>query len=286
MNSQLPTITLLNKTFPKLDIGSWGIGGYMTKSPYSDYVNEITQIKYQLSKGLSLIDCWIAQGEGGSLELIRQSIEDFDREKVILLCKFDIHKYKDIVDLEHVFNHYLKQLNTSFLDIFQIHKPDFSRISEIELREFLQVKLSSKKIRAFAISNASLKEVKHIEKMVKLPIAFNELLYNVFDRQYENDGTIKYCLQRNIPILAYRPLNRGMTNIAHIDPQFGEIVKRYDLTPNQVALQWLLRKENVMALLKSSNRAHINENLDCMSVELSPEDMALLDSWKPQEKKY
>ncbi|KKR05795.1 MAG: Aldo/keto reductase [candidate division WS6 bacterium GW2011_GWF2_39_15] len=279
-NNHLPTINIFKKNIPKLGIGTWGIGGYMTKSPYSDYVNEITQIKYQLSKGLSLVDCWIAQGEGGSLELIRQAIEDFDREKITLLCKFDIHKYKDIVELETVFNKYLKQLNTDYIDVFQIHKPVFTNISERELNIFLMEKIKHGKVGSFAVSNAKKEDLINLKKKIDIPVEANEILYNIFDREYEVNGTIEYCNKNNIKILAYRPLNRGMTNIAHTSPSFAEIVNRYTLTPNQIALNWLLQKENVLALVKSSNRAHINENMDCMSITLTLKDLNDLDSWR------
>ena len=71
-----------------------------------------------------------------------------------------------------------------------------------------------------------------------------------------------------------------MSNIAHTIEDFGKIVSKYNATPNQVALNWLLKKEGVMALLKSSNRAHINENLDSMAFELSLEDCQVIDSLK------
>lgn len=278
---QLPTISIFGKQIPKLGIGTWGIGGYMTKSKYSDYVNEITQLKYQVSKGLVLIDCWIAQGEGGSLELIRQAVEEFDRNRLLLLCKFDIHKYKSIAELESIFKQYLEQLNTSYIDVFQIHKPVFDSISEKELEQYLLQKISEGKVRYFAVSNANKADIQHIEKTISIPIAAVEILYNIFDRASEADGTVAYCQKKGIPVIAYRPLNRGMTNIAHTDKVFGEIVSKVPpLTPNQVALQWLVAKNGVMALVKSSNRAHINENMDCMSISLSRESLQQIDKWK------
>ena len=273
----LPTINIFNKQMPKLGIGTWGIGGYMTKSPYSDYINEISQIKFQISKGLSLIDCWIAQGEGGSLELIRQAIEEFDRQKLTLLCKFDIHKYKNATELEVIFQQYLKQLNTDYLDVFEIHRPVFSAVSEKEVESFLKENINTGKIRAFAVSNATSNDLINIEKKMSVPIGAVEILYNIFDRESESNGTIAYCQKKKIPIIAYRPLNRGMTNIAHTNESFGKIVAKYTATPNQVALNWLLAKDGVMALIKSSNRAHINENFDCMAFALSEEDKQTID---------
>ncbi|MBI2356742.1 aldo/keto reductase [Candidatus Dojkabacteria bacterium] len=280
MNSSIPEIKAFGKDrLLKLGIGTWGIGGYMTKTPYSDYVNEIAQIKYQINKGLTLLDCWIAQGEGGSLELIRQSIEEFDRKSLTLLCKFDIHKYKDINELEEVFNKYLKQLNIRYIDVFQIHKPDFKNISEKELEKFLKRKIAEGKVIKFAVSNANIESIKNIQKKIDIPIEANEILYNIFNREYEHDGTIEYCVKNGIKILAYRPINRGMANIAHANTEFANLVLKYGVTPSQLALNWLLQKKNVMALIKSSNRAHINENLDCMSIELSKDDIKILDNW-------
>lgn len=112
---------------------------------------------------------------------------------------------------------------------------------------------------------------------------FNEVNFSVVDRTYQSNGTVDFCLQNDIKIMSYKPLARGMTNyLSGVDgsPLFKELATKYGCTTNQIALNWVLSKPNFLTWVKSVNRSHINENLDCMSFEMTSEEHQRIDEWK------
>jgi aryl-alcohol dehydrogenase-like predicted oxidoreductase len=57
-----------------------------------------------------------------------------------------------------------------------------------------------------------------------------------------------------------------------------EVAKRHDATPNQIALAWLLARSPVMLVIPgTSTRAHLDENIDAAGIELTPDQLDLLD---------
>lgn len=273
-------INVFGTQMPSLGIGTWGVGGYMSKNDYTDGENEIDQIKYQLSKGLKLLDCWAAQAEGESLKLIGQAIKDLNRNKYVLLSKFDVHKYEKESEMDDILKMYLDVLDVKYIDVFQIHKPDFSTISEKAVEKFLKKNIADGKIKHFAVANANINDIKNIQKKISVKLEANEILYNLYERGYDDDGTVKYCQDNNIKLIAYRPLNRGMVNTIHTSKAIANMLAKYNVTPPQLSLNWILSKKGFLALVKSVNRSHINENLDYEKVSLTNEDIELLDEWR------
>ena len=73
------------------------------------------------------------------------------------------------------------------------------------------------KIRAIGVSNATVEEMK-----VYGPIDSDQEKYSLLDRQIETDGTVAYCREHRIGILAYSPLANGLlTGKLRPDRQYG-----------------------------------------------------------------
>lgn len=85
---------------------------------------------------------------------------------------------------------------------------------------------------------------------------------------------ILHCLQGlGMVVSAYSPLVQGDDLKL---PLIIELATKYQVTPAQVALSWLLKKE-IVVLPRSSTRAHQAENLAALDVELSSEDHQAID---------
>lgn len=126
----LPIIEIVPKVkVPKLGIGVWGIGGYLERNLYNDDENDIKQIRYQLEKGIKVIDCWINQAGGHTLRLISKAISKYKRDHYFLLCKLDVHQYKSIYDLEKEVDKYLKVLSVDSLDVIQTHNSKYNNVT-------------------------------------------------------------------------------------------------------------------------------------------------------------
>jgi diketogulonate reductase-like aldo/keto reductase len=82
------------------------------------------------------------------------------------------------------------------------------------------------------------------------------------------------CRERAIPVMAYSPIEQGRLLKA---PVLRTIAERHGATPAQVALAWLLRREQLIAIPKAATIAHVHENHGALNLDLSEADIAALD---------
>jgi diketogulonate reductase-like aldo/keto reductase len=85
---------------------------------------------------------------------------------------------------------------------------------------------------------------------------------------------LPWCKDRNIPIMAYSPVEQKAF-INH--PQLKAIALQYNATPTQVALRWLLKQNNVIAIPKATNPNHIKENRAALDLNLTEADFKEID---------
>jgi diketogulonate reductase-like aldo/keto reductase len=81
-----------------------------------------------------------------------------------------------------------------------------------------------------------------------------------------------------MPIMAYSPIEQG--NILH-HPELIRIAKAYQATPAQLALAFLLERDGVIVMPKTSNAERAAENRDCVSLEITDDDWDALDAAFP-----
>jgi pyridoxine 4-dehydrogenase len=104
-------------------------------------------------------------------------------------------------------------------------------------------------------------------------------LYNLVNRA--DDGFIDDLAARGIAYVPYFPLG-GFTPLqaSTLDSVAAEV----DATPMQVALAWLLqRSQNILLIPGTSSVAHLRENLRAATLQLSPEQVAVLNRVAPAE---
>jgi diketogulonate reductase-like aldo/keto reductase len=104
-------------------------------------------------------------------------------------------------------------------------------------------------------------------------VATNQVLYNVSRRGIEFD-LMPWGKARRIPIMAYSPIHQAALLK---NPTLARLAGRRKVTPAQIALAWVLRDPDVIAIPKSANIEHVRENRLALSVHLTDEDFAELD---------
>lgn len=83
--------------------------------------------------------------------------------------------------------------------------------------------------------------------------------------------------------MAYSPVEQGRL-LGH--RALRGVAAAHGATPAQIALAWVLRHEDVIAIPKASSRAHVEENRSALEVDLTAEDLATLDrAFPPPESK-
>jgi len=166
----------------------------------------------------------------------------------------------------------LRHLDTDRLDLYLLHWRETTPLDET--LEAFQALVRDGKIRYWGVSNF---DVDDMEELVAIPggteVATNQVLYNLTRRGIELN-LLPWCRRRKIPIMAYSPIDHGrLTKSAAVK----RIADRQDATPPQIALAWVLRQPDVIAIPKGSHFDHVRENRGALDIRLSEEDLRELD---------
>jgi diketogulonate reductase-like aldo/keto reductase/sugar-specific transcriptional regulator TrmB len=264
---------------PVIGIGTWGIGGFLTKNPYNDNINDVDQIRHSLSLGQTMIDTSILYASGFSLGLISKAIKNFPRENLFIVSKLD-YFVRNKIDVEKQCDRYLKALNIDYIDLFEIHAPPALKISITETVHEMDKLIDKGKVKYLGVSNFNIKQLQEAEQATKYRIVAHEIHYNLVIRANEENGVIDYCNKNNILLICFQPLRRGQLSDLDTDPLIGKLCKKYGKTPGQIAINWLISKPNIVIFNKSTNGSHINENVASAGWRMDDEDYIKLNKWR------
>jgi len=282
---------------PKIGMGSRGFYstdarskiGYMKINRYYEERFAIDQIMYGLGKGITYLDTCTKYSDGEAVKLIGRAIKHYPRRALTINAKLTQPggiPVKSVAEIEKQCDQYLKDLNTDYVDIFQIHSPRGIEISIEETITEMERLVKKGKIRAIGVSNFDVSNLKEALKASKTGIIGNEIPYNLAQREYEKNGTIDFCNKHGILVMAYWALGLGrLAGLEDLTDQFPLMVKlcqKYDRSSVQIALNWLLNKPNLMAVIKSTNASHLNENVASLGWKMAKSDYELLDKAKVQ----
>jgi diketogulonate reductase-like aldo/keto reductase len=227
---------------------------------------------------MTLIDTAEIYGGGRSESLISQVVAG-QRDGVFLVSKvWPNHVRGD--GIARACEASLARLGTDYLDLYLLHWPT----QEIALSSIVAAFESLRragKIRAWGVSNF---KVSDMENLFHVPngdrCATNQVPYNLGDRDIEND-LLPWCEQHGMPVMAYSPL--GGNSLVR-DPILAQIGAAHDCSAAAVALAWLIRGGNVIAIPESGSAVHVKENAVALSLTLRPEELQIIDRAHPRHK--
>ena len=254
---------------PALGMGTWMLGDNRTRR-----TEEIATLQRGIDLGMTLIDTAEMYGEGDSEKLVGEAIKG-RRAEVFLVSKVYPHNASrkgTAVACERS----LKRLGVESLDLYLLHWRGGVPLDEtIEGFEALQ---AQGKIRHWGVSNL---DPADMEELVAQPgggqVSVNQVLYNLSRRGVEWD-LLPWCAERRIPLMAYSPIEQARL-LRH--PGLHALAARHGATPAQLALAWLLRRDQVIVIPKASTRAHLEENFAALQCSLDAEIVAELDRLFP-----
>ena len=220
--------------------GAWAIGGWMWGG--TDDRKAVEAIHAAVDQGINLIDTAPAYGYGHSERVVGEAIHD-RRDRVVLATKcglvwdrkegtFFFHAndegatlrpsekeiYKNLrpESIRREIEQSLRNLRTDHVDLYQTHWQDPSTSMEDTLAELHRLKAEGK-IRAIGASNCNLDELKAYG-----PIDSDQERYSLLDRGIEQSGSLDWCRENRIAVLAYSPLANGLlTGRIRPDRQYG-----------------------------------------------------------------
>jgi len=138
------------------------------------------------------------------------------------------------------------------------------------------------KIRRWGVSNF---DVDDMEELLSLEhgreCAANQVLYNLQNREIEFD-LLPWSQTNKIPIMAYSPV--GHSGALLRNATLKNIAKNHHATAAKIALAWVLRQPNMIAIPKASTETHVRDNVASLKIRLTKQDLAELDREFPPPK--
>ncbi len=228
-----------------------------------------TVIKTALDQGANFFDHADVYGGGACEEIFADAIgmDSNVRESMFLQSKCGIRKGQFDFSKEHILSSVegiLKRLQTDYLDVLLLHRPD-ALVEPQEVAEAFDQLANSGKVRHFGVSNQNPMQIQLLKKHVKQPIVANQLQLSIThatmisqginvnmlnEPAVNRDGSIlDFCRLHDITIQPWSPFQYGFFEGVFLDnAKFPELNKtidaiadRYNVANTTVALAWLLR---------------------------------------------
>ena len=133
------------------------------------------------------------------------------------------------------------------------------------------------KIRRWGVSNFDTADMNDLFKAGGQTCATNQILYNISRRGCEFD-LLPQLRRQNIPVMAYSPIEQGRLAKA---AALKKIADARGLQPLQIALAWVLAREETLVIPKAATTAHVRENVAAASIELHADEIEALDQAFP-----
>jgi diketogulonate reductase-like aldo/keto reductase len=257
---------------PALGMGTWNMGDRPAAR-----AEEIATLRLGLDLGLRLIDTAEMYGEGLSEALIGEAIAG-RRDEVFLVSKVYPHNATRR-GIAAACERSLQRLGTDRLDLYLLHWRGSVPLEETV--QGLQALQREGKIRHYGVSNLDLSDM---EELWEVPggdaVAVNQLLYNLSRRGIEWD-LLPWLRERRVPVMAYSPIEQARL-LRY--PKLVGFARDCGMTPPQVALAWLLARDDIIAIPKTGHRERLKENVGALSHTLTAEQLAALDDIFPPPK--
>lgn len=273
--NKIPTIQLLSRNeIPKLGLGTWMIGGAKQRDLANDDKAQIAGIRYAIDKGIKFIRTAENYAQGYCEKIIGKAIKAYDRNKLyIASCIHSGYPTKEaIVDHAKIS---LERLGIESFDLYLVGGVNPYIPIEDTAEGLLDI-LNSGITKDVGVTNFRLKELELIQKYTNNRIVYNEMHYNLIVREPEIGGELEYCQKNNIAFCAYRPLQLGQLGKGSVK-LLDDIAKKYKKTSEQIALKWILSKDNVITIPKMLTKRHIDQNIEVFDFEIEKRDLTQLN---------
>jgi aryl-alcohol dehydrogenase-like predicted oxidoreductase len=313
-----------NLNISEIAFGAWAIGGWMWGG--ADATDAVKAIQTAIDNGMTTIDTASVYGFGLSEELVGKAVKG-KREKVQILTKFGMEWNKkegefyfdskdnsgnDISIYRHSSkkkvlsdcDESLRRLKTDYIDLFQIHWPDPSTPVS-ETMEALEMLITKGKVRAGGVCNYSAELMG--EACTTFSLASNQVPYSMVRRDIEKD-VVPYAIEKNIAILAYSPLQRGLltgkikpghkfnegdtrpatpyykepnlSNILRFLEKIRPIAEGHNATLSQLVLNWTIQQPGITcALAGARNPEQVLENIGAANFRLSADEIIKINQY-------
>jgi len=257
-----------------IGLGTMGFGGrYQREEQAAESC--IHLIRTAVDLGLNFFDTAEVYGKGHAEEILGKAVSAI-RDDVVIATKF-APANSGYADVMGAAEGSLKRLNTDFIDLYQMHWP----APQIPIEETfggLADLVEQGKVRAVGLSNVT---VSHARKILAFlpqdfPLVSMQQDFSLLERFVE-PRILPFCTASGLSLIAYSPLGQG--RLTKHDDRYEilqDVAERYAMTTSQVALQWVARKENTVAIPMTSRDANLRSNATALDRTIDDIDMSAI----------
>jgi aryl-alcohol dehydrogenase-like predicted oxidoreductase len=295
------TLGQSNITVTPLGIGTWAWGDKLFWSYGKDYGAAQVEEAFAatLEAGINWFDTAEVYGLGESENLLGKFMQQTNQEVAIatkympLPWRFSAQSVSDALKAS------LDRLQVDHVALYQIHSPFAFLMSQEGLMNALAEEVQRGRIGAVGVSNYSAAQMQEAHGYLAakgVPLAVNQVQYSLLARQIESNGVWDTAQQLGVTILAYSPLaqglvtgkytpenytepqgarrfdsrfsKEGLVKIAPVLDLLKELGGKYDRTPAQVALNWLICR-GAVPIPGAKNAQQVWENAGALGWSLT-----------------
>jgi len=174
----------------------------------------------------------------------------------------------------------LRRLKLDRIDLYQLHRIDPRTPLEESLGALRRMQEQGK-IRHIGLSEVTPSELEDAQKIV--PVVSVQNRYSLADRRHEQ--TLAWCEERGIAFLPWYPMAAGklLKSDHPLSQTINQLATRYNATPAQLSLAWLLHRSPVMLPIPGTSKVqHLEENVAAASLQIGPDEWAQLEAASQQ----
>lgn len=259
----------------KENINPIGIGTF--NIDIDDRKKTMEALMYSYEHGQNYIDTSYIYDSGRTLMFLKDFFNNINRDNMFISTK--VSKTIDtFADIEKQLDKNLELMGLDFIDSLSLHTPFVTKFPLDETYNEMEKLVKKGKVRFLGISNATVDDMKKIEKSNAKLFSF-EGLYNLECKTYEDNGVIEYTKNNNIIYICYQALRRNRTAMQNY-PLLVELSKKYGKSQNQIILNWIVKEKGLNLILKSTTLSNIKENIASVDFSLEKEDVKRLNEFR------
>ncbi len=301
-------LSVRNIQLPSLGIGTWAWGDSLFWGYGSNYGETEVQEAFDaaVAAGATFFDTAEVYGLGESEKLIGKFLKQTSQPVQIATKYFPLPWRFNRDAVAEALTASLDRLEVEQVALYQVHMPFDFFMGQETLMKALATEVKKGRILTVGVSNYSAKQMQQAYDYLAtydVPLVVNQVRYSLLTRTIEKNGVLDKARELGVTILAYSPLDQGLltgkympgkrevTGARKIDPKFSDsglkkiepiinqlkqLGEKYDKTPAQVALNWLIAQGDVIPIPGAKNAKQAQENAGAMGWSLSDEDVKQL----------
>ena len=253
--------------------------------------------------GINFFDHADIYGGGKSEEIFGLAMKDdgsLKREDMVLQSKcgirpgvcYDLSKDYILTSVDNI----LKRLNTEYLDVLLLHRPD-ALVEPQEVAEAFDELEKSGKVRAFGVSNHKPMQIELLKKYVKQPLLFNQMQFSIpvsnmvanglevnmtSNGAIDRDGSVlDYCRLNDMTIQAWSPFQMpewkgcflGADEYWQLNQEIRVLADKYQVSDMAIATAWIIRHPAKMQVIAgTTNLDRLRQIVEGSNVEITREE--------------